>query len=431
MAKQINIQPLADKLRPNTIENLVGQTHLLSENGILLRVLEQEKIPSMIFYGPSGTGKTTIAKMLLNKENYFSEVISATSSGTPELKKIFDLAKNRLKDFGKSTILFIDEIHCFRKNQQDVLLPYIEDGTIVLIGATTENPSFELNTALLSRCRIIIFKTLGDEALLAIAQKAEEMENKKLPLTKEGRNILVSLSNGDARYLLNMCEELFSLEIKKTLTIDELTAILQKRHANYDKKNDNHYNLISAFHKSIRGSDVQASLYWLARMLDGGEEAHYILRRLMNMAMEDIGMADPQALVQVCSALTAFDLMGFPGGNLALVQATVYCATAPKSNAQYIAMEAVFEDVKKNNFQNPPEHILNAPTQLMKSMGYGKGYIYDHNTENCFSGQDYFPKDLKRREYYIPNERGFERDIKKRLEYWNSLREKLKNINPK
>lgn len=431
MAKQINIQPLADKLRPNTIENLVGQTHLLSENGILLRVLEQEKIPSMIFYGPSGTGKTTIAKMLLNKENYFSEVISATSSGTPELKKIFDLAKNRLKDFGKSTILFIDEIHCFRKNQQDVLLPYIEDGTIVLIGATTENPSFELNTALLSRCRIIIFKTLGDEALLAIAQKAEELENKKLPLTKEGRNILVSLSNGDARYLLNMCEELFSLEIKKTLTIDELTAILQKRHANYDKKNDNHYNLISAFHKSIRGSDVQASLYWLARMLDGGEEAHYILRRLMNMAMEDIGMADPQALVQVCSALTAFDLMGFPGGNLALVQATVYCATAPKSNAQYIAMEAVFEDVKKNNFQNPPEHILNAPTQLMKSMGYGKGYIYDHNTENCFSGQDYFPKDLKRREYYIPNERGFERDIKKRLEYWNSLREKLKNINPK
>lgn len=426
MVKQINIQPLADKLRPKTIENLVGQTHLLNENGILLRVLEQEKIPSMIFYGPSGTGKTTIAKMLLNKENYFSEVISATSSGTPELKKIFDLAKNRLKDFGKSTILFIDEIHCFRKNQQDVLLPYIEDGTIVLIGATTENPSFELNTALLSRCRIIIFKTLGDEALLAITQKAEETENKKLPLTKEGKNILVSLSNGDARYLLNMCEELFSLEIKKTLTIDELTAILQKRHANYDKKNDNHYNLISAFHKSIRGSDVQASLYWLARMLDGGEEAHYILRRLMNMAMEDIGMADPQALVQVCSALTAFDLMGFPGGNLALVQATVYCATAPKSNAQYVAMEAVFEDVKKNNFQNPPEHILNAPTQLMKSMGYGEGYIYDHNTENCFSGQNYFPKDLKRREYYIPNERGFERDIKKRLEYWNSLREKLK-----
>ena len=423
--EQSRVKPLADKLRPKNINELVGQEHLLSENGILNRIFQQEKLPSMILYGPAGSGKTTVAKMLLNKEGYFSETISATNTGIPELKKIFEIAKNKLHDFGKSTILFIDEVHCFKKNQQDVLLPYVEDGTIVLIGATTENPSFELNNALLSRCRIIIFKTLNDEALLKLIDKAEKEENKKIPLSKEGKNALVNLCNGDARYLLNMCEELFNLNTKKNITIEELTNILQKRNSNYDKKNDGHYSLISAFHKSIRGSDVQAALYWLGRMLEGGEDPHFIFRRLLVMASEDVGMADPQALVQVNNARQAFDFVGFPEGNLHLVHATVYCATAPKSNAQYLAMHEAFEDAKKNNFQNPPKHIINAPTKLMKEMGYGQGYIYDHDTENCFSGQEYFPDELERREYYHPNERGFERDLKKRLEYWNNLREKI------
>ena len=423
--EQSKVQPLADKLRPKNINELVGQEHLLSENGILNRIFQQEKLPSMILYGPAGSGKTTVAKMLLNKEGYFSETISATNTGIPELKKIFEIAKNKLHDFGKSTILFIDEVHCFKKNQQDVLLPYVEDGTIVLIGATTENPSFELNNALLSRCRIIIFKTLNDEALLKLIDKAEKEENKKIPLSKEGKNALVNLCNGDARYLLNMCEELFNLNTKKNITIEELTNILQKRNSNYDKKNDGHYSLISAFHKSIRGSDVQAALYWLGRMLEGGEDPHFIFRRLLVMASEDVGMADPQALVQVNNARQAFDFVGFPEGNLHLVHATVYCATAPKSNAQYLAMHEAFEDAKKNNFQNPPKHIINAPTKLMKEIGYGQGYIYDHDTENCFSGQKYFPDELERREYYHPNERGFERDLKKRLEYWNNLREKI------
>lgn len=419
------MQPLADKLRPKNINELVGQEHLLSDNGILNRIFQQEKLPSMIFYGPAGTGKTTVAKMLLNKVGYFSEIISATNTGIPDLKKIFETAKNKLHDFGKSTILFIDEVHCFKKNQQDVLLPYVEDGTIVLIGATTENPSFELNNALLSRCRIIIFKTLNDDALLKLIEKAEETENKKIPLTKDGKNALINLCNGDGRYLLNMCEELLNLNSKKNITTEELINILQKRNSNYDKKNDGHYSLISAFHKSIRGSDVQASLYWLGRMLDGGEDPHFIFRRLLVIASEDIGMADPQALVQVESARQAFDFVGFPEGNLHLTHATVYCATAPKSNAQYLAMNEAFSDAKKNNFQNPPKHIINAPTKMMKELGYAKYYIYDHDTENCFSGQKYFPDEMERREYYKPNERGFERELKKRLEYWNNLREKL------
>ena len=419
------MQPLADKLRPTSIEELAGQQHLLADNGILKRICSQKQLPSMILWGPAGTGKTTVAKILLNKEGYFSETISATSTGVPELRKIFELAENRYKDFNKSTILFIDEIHCFKKNQQDVLLPYIEKGIIILIGATTENPSFELNSAILSRCRIIIFKTLDDESLESIVAKAEKVEDKKLPLTKEARRTLISLCNGDARYLLNMCEELFQVETKKKLNIDELLQIVEKRKASYDKKNDNHYNLISAFHKSIRGSDVQAALYWMARMLDGGEQVHYIFRRLINIAVEDIGMADPQAIVQVMSCLQGFDMMGEPDGILCLTHAVIYCATAPKSNAGYMAQSAVFQDIKQNNYQNPPKHILNAPTTLMKNLDYSKGYIYDHDTPLCFSGQNYFPENMTRREYYKPNERGFERDIKKRLEYWNNLREKI------
>lgn len=420
------MQPLADKLRPEQLGDFVGQKQLFGERGILTRVLiENNPIPSMIFWGPAGTGKTTIAKMLLNREGYFSQVISATNTGVPELKQIFQIAENKYKDFNKSTILFIDEIHCFKKNQQDVLLPYVESGVIILVGATTENPSFELNSALLSRCRILIFETLAEEDLELVISRAEKEEGKKLPLTKEARRTLMNLCNGDCRYLLNMCEELFFIDTKKKLTIEELLKTVNKRKASYDKKNENHYNLISAFHKSIRGSDVQASLYWMARMIDGGEEYHYIFRRLINIAVEDIGMADPQALVQVMSALQGFDMMGPPEGILCLTQAVIYCATAPKSNAGYLAQNEVFTDVKTNNFQIPPKHILNAPTKLMKNIGYSDGYIYDHDTALCFSGQNYFPEGLSRREYYKPNERGFERDIKKRLEYWNNLRNKI------
>ena len=421
------MQPLADKLRPQTIDTFVGQKQLFGENGILTRIFNKKiPLPSMIFWGPAGTGKTTIAKMLLQREDYFSETISATNTGVAELKQIFQLAENRYKDFNKSTILFIDEIHCFKKNQQDVLLPYVESGVIILIGATTENPSFELNTALLSRCRILIFKTLDFEDLELVVDRVEK-ECGKLPLTKEARKMLVNLSNGDCRYLLNMCEELLNIDTSKKLNIEELLKIVNKRKASYDKKDDNHYNLISAFHKSLRGSDVQAALYWMARMLDGGERHHYIFRRLINFATEDIGMADPQAIIHVMACLQAFDMMGEPDGTLCLSNAVVYCANAPKSNAVYMAQDAVFKDVKTNNYQNPPKHILNAPTKLMKNIGYSEGYIYDHDTPNCFSGQNYFPEGMERREYYRPNERGFERELKKRLEYWGNLRKVLKN----
>lgn len=421
------MQPLADKIRPQTIKDLAGQEHLLGDNGILMRILDSDKIPSVILWGPAGCGKTTVAKILAEKSGFAFEMLSATNSGASDLKKVFETAKFR-KANGKGTVLLIDEIHCFRRNQQDLFLPYIEDGTIILIGATTENPSFELNSALLSRCRLIVFKPLDNEALHTVLKRAEDSEGRELPLTIDARETLVALADGDGRYLLNMCEELFEtkLEDGKQLNSDELLELTQKRSPVYDKTRDSHYNLISAFQKSIRGSDVNAALYWMARMISAGENPHYVLRRLTVIAVEDIGMADPNALLQVTAARQAYDFLGSPEGDLAISQAVVYCATAPKSNAQYKACHSVYSDVKHTGTPNPPKHILNAPTKVMKDLGYHEGYIYDHDTPNCFSGQNYFPEELDgRRDYYKPNQRGFERDIDKRMKYWNGLRERL------
>jgi putative ATPase len=418
------MQPLADKIRPNDISLLKGQEHLFGKNGVLTRVFSGDKIPSLILWGPAGCGKTTVAKLLAKKSGLHFEMLSATSSGSADLRKVFEHAEDN-KRMGSGTILLIDEVHCFRKNQQDLFLPYIENGTIILIGATTENPSFELNSALLSRCRLVVFKPLDSDALDLIAKKAEKSEGVKLPLKKEARETLYAMCDGDARYLLNMCEELFQVKVDKDLGTDELLKTLQKRSPIYDKSRDGHYGLISALHKSLRGSDVQAALYWTARMMIAGENPHYILRRLVRFAIEDVGVADPQALVQANAAKEAFDFLGSPEGDLAITQAVVYLANAPKSNAQYLAHNEVYRDVKNSSSENPPKHIMNAPTAMMKDEGYGDGYIYDHDTKNCFSGQNYFPEKVGRRVYYRPNERGFEREMKKRMEYWEGLRKSV------
>jgi len=417
------MQPLADKLRPSDVQLLVGQKHLLGERGVLTRILKNEQIPSIILWGPAGCGKTTVAKILAEKSGLHFEILSATSSGVKELRKIFEQAEER-KSLGQGTVLLIDEIHCFRRNQQDLFLPYIENGTIILIGATTENPSFELNSALLSRCRLLVFKPLESEALELLTKRAEKTEGKKLPLKKEARETLYAMASGDGRYLLNMCEELFGVVIEKKLNSEELINLLQKRSPIYDKSRDGHYSLISALHKSLRGSDVQAGLYWMARMMIAGEHPHYLLRRLVRFAIEDIGVADPNALTQAIATKEAYDFLGSPEGDLAITHLVVYLANAPKSNAQYIAHKEVYKNAQNTSSLNPPKHILNAPTTTMKKEGFGDGYIYDHDTPKCFSGQNYFPEEMGRQEYYKPNERGFERDIKKRIEYWERLRKK-------
>lgn len=416
-------QPLADKLRPHDFSLITGQEHLFDENGIITRIISNGKIPSMILWGPAGCGKTTTAKILAQKSGLEIEFLSATSSGASDLRLVFEKAEKLKKD-GKGTILLIDEIHCFRRNQQDLFLPYIENGTITLIGATTENPSFELNSALLSRCRLIIFNSHDKKSLLTLLERAEQAENKKLPITEEAKETLCDLSGADGRYLLNMCEELFNSNLKKELNSEELIKFLQRKTANYDKSRDSHYNLISALHKSIRGSDVQSALYWCARMMSAGENPHYLLRRLTRMAMEDIGMAEPNALIQAINAKEAYDFLGSPEGDQAITNLVIYLANCPKSNASYTAYNEVMQAVKGHSF-NPPKHILNAPTKMMKEIGYSEGYIYDHDTPNCFSGQNYFPDEFPRKEFYNPNERGFERDIKKRIEYWDNLRKKL------
>ncbi len=415
--------PLADRLRPTSHEEIIGQGHVLSEGHMLKNILEGGAPVSLVLWGPPGCGKTTLARIIAEKSGYEFEQVSAVASGVADLKAIFERARKRRQD-GKRTLVFVDEIHRFNRAQQDAFLPVVEDGTITLIGATTENPSFEMNGALLSRMQVIVLQRLDAEAMQQLVVRAETHEHKQLPLTPEARDTLIGMADGDGRALLNFCEILFAYKGREKLDPKGLTQYIQKRAPLYDKKQEAHYNLISALHKSLRGSDAQAALYWLCRMLDGGEDPLYIARRMVRFAVEDIGLADPQALVQANAAKEAYDFLGSPEGELALVQCVLYLATAPKSNAAYVAYGAARRSARQHGSLMPPMHILNAPTKLMQELGYSKGYDYDHDAEDAFSGQDYFPDDMRREEYYHPVERGFEREIRKRLEYWDKLREK-------
>lgn len=418
--------PLSDLMRPQSLDEIIGQDHLFGEKGALSLIQKSKNIPSLILWGPAGVGKTSIAKSLAKISNAEFAIISAINSGAADIRKVVQLAQD--KHFqGIKTILMVDEIHHFNKTQQDLFLPFIEDGTIILIGTTTENPSFQLNSALLSRCKVLTLKSLDENALEKLLQKAENFTHKKLPLNQDARIALVNLACGDARYLLNACEELFSVE-KAELSTDDLLNIVGKRAAHFDKKGDFHYNLISAFHKSLRGSNVNAALYYLARMMVAKEDPYYILRRMARFATEDIGLADPNALLQVMAAKENYDFLGSPEGDYALSHAAIYLATAPKSNASYVAHKAAIAAAESSTQINPPKNILNAPTKMMKNQGYGEGYIYDHDTPNCFAGQEFFPDELikkSRPEFYQPNERGFEREIKKRLQYWEELKKKI------
>ena len=416
-------RPLADRLRPQRLEEIVGQDHLIGANAPIGRMLAARQISSMILWGPPGCGKTTLARLIAEKVDLHFEMLSAIFSGVAELRKIFDAAKQR-RLMGRGTLLFIDEIHRFNRSQQDGFLPHVEDGTIVLVGATTENPSFELNAALLSRCQVFVLNRLHEGDQTTLLKRAEELMGFSLPLNAEARTALIAMADGDGRYLLNMAEELFRLPPDIILDPAALTKAVQKRAPLYDKAQEGHYNLISALHKSLRGSDTDAALYWLARMLVGGEDPKYIARRLLRFAVEDVGLADPQALVQALSAWDAYDRLGSPEGELAIAQCVIYLGTAPKSNAAYEAIKGANEAARKTGSLMPPKHILNAPTRLMKDLGYGKGYNYDHDTAEGFSGQNYFPDGMARERFYQPVERGFEREILKRIEYWDRLRAK-------
>lgn len=416
-----NNRPLADRMRPTSFDDVLGQEHLLAEGSLFASAIKTGNFPSIIFWGSAGCGKTTMARLIAKYSGAVFVQLSAISHATADLRKVFEQASID-KCAGKRTILLIDEIHRFNRSQQDLFLPYIENGTIILIGATTENPSFELNSALLSRCKVLILNRLDLANLIKLTYKAEEFTGKKLPLDEEARTTLCAIADGDARYLLNMVEEL--LTVTKPINSEELLRLIQKRMPVYDKSGDGHYNLISALHKSLRGSDVDAALYWFTRMLDGGEEPLYILRRLVRFASEDIGLADPNALLQTIAAKDAFEFIGAPEGYVNIAQAVVYLATAPKSIGVYRAMNKAMKDAKKNGSLSPPKHILNAPTKLMKEVGYGDGYIYDPDTKDGFSGQNYFPDEMPRTSYYQPAEAGFEREIIKRLNYWEKLREK-------
>ncbi len=417
------LRPLAERLRPDSLDQVIGQDHLLAGDGALRRMLDGGRLASLVLWGPPGSGKTTIARLLAAHVGLHFEQLSAVFSGVADLRKAFAAARDRRRD-GQGTLLFVDEIHRFNRSQQDGFLPYVEDGTIVLIGATTENPSFELNAALLSRCQVLVLNRLDDAALEQLLCRAEVTSGKDLPLLPEARLTLRAMADGDGRFVLNLAEELLALTAPEPLGVAELSQTLQRRAPVYDKAQEGHYNLISALHKSLRGSDVDAALYWLARMLTAGEQPLYITRRLVRFAVEDIGLADPQALVQANAAKDAYDFLGSPEGELAIAQAVIYLATAPKSNAAYEAMSQASKAAKQTGSLMPPKHILNAPTSLMKDLGYGAGYVYDHGTEDGFSGQDYFPEQMPRQSYYRPAERGFEREVAKRIAYWDKLRGK-------
>ena len=388
-------------------------------------MLAQGRLASMVLWGPPGCGKTTIARLLAKETSLAFEPLSAVFSGVADLRKVFARAKERRLD-GTGTLLFIDEIHRFNRAQQDGFLPYVEDGTVILVGATTENPSFELNAALLSRCQVFVLKRLDDQALGQILQKAEAVAERRLPLTDEALTALIAMADGDGRYVLNLAEELLSLEPATPLSAGDLAAVVQKRAPVYDKAQEGHYNLISALHKSLRGSDTDAALYWLARMLVAGEDPNYIARRLVRFSVEDVGLADPAALAQAVAAWQAYERLGSPEGELALAQAVVYLAAAPKSNAVYKALGQATATARQTGSVMPPAHILNAPTRLMKDLGYGEGYAYDHDAPDAFSGQDYFPDGMERQHFYRPAGRGFEREVRKRLDYWDKLRAQRK-----
>ena len=422
-------RPLADRLRPQKISEVVGQGHLTGPDGTLGRMLKAGHLSSLIIWGPPGTGKTTTARLLAEDIDLYFDPISGVFSGVADLRKCFEAAKERRRT-GKGTLLFVDEIHRFNRSQQDGFLPYVEDGTIVLVGATTENPSFELNAALLSRMQVLTLNRLDNDAMEELLTRAEALEEKKLPLNDEARALLYNMADGDGRYLLNLAEILLGLHFDEDLDNSGLLKVLQKRAPVYDKGGEGHYNLNSALHKSLRGSDTDAALYWTARMLAGGEDPLYILRRLVRFAIEDIGLADPQAVIQANAARDVYEFLGSPEGDLALSQLVIYLGTAPKSNAVYKAQKAALKRAKETGSLTPPMHILNAPTKMMKDLGYGKDYQYDHDAEDGFSGQNYFPDGLSREQYYTPVNRGFEREIAKRLDYWAKLR-KEKNYSDK
>lgn len=416
-------RPLADRLRPTKLEEVVGQSHLLADEAPLGRMIKSGKITSFILWGPPGCGKTTIARLIAEYTNLYFEQISAVFSGVADLKRVFQFAQERRANQGKGTLLFVDEIHRFNKSQQDGFLPYVEDGTVILVGATTENPSFELNSALLSRCQVFVLNRLTPDDFEVLLQRAEKEECVKLPIDDEAREFIKEIADGDGRYILNIAENIWAYAQEgEIFNKEQIIHIIQSRAPIYDKGRDGHYNLISAVHKSLRGSDVDAALYWVARMLVAGEDPRYLLRRLLRFAIEDVSLADPNAVTQAISCIETYERLGSPEGELAVMQLAAYLATAPKSAGVYKAMHRAYDAAKKTGSLMPPKHILNAPTKLMKNLGYSDGYVYDQDLEDGFSGQNYFPDGMARQKFYQPVERGFEREIKKRIEYFDKLR---------